>query len=1180
MILKASLKKHIISVLLFAVIIISLFGVLFSVSAESDIEIYRDEISAIQFGDIDEPRKFDKKGVTLLSNGSSDPLYERLVMGLGEVRKEISLEGISVTKDELNAVFTKVINTNPSFFYVAASYSYKALGENIVSVSPSYTASGDALDKMRKEYDTTVSEIVELIEPTWSELEKILFIHDYIVKNFSYDPLYPNNDKVVYDSYNFLKGRVGVCQAYTLLTIELASCVGIEATSVASNDMNHIWNAVKIDGAWYHLDVTHDDPLVSQNDRFDTVVYGNFLCSDEAIKKSGHYGWSSDLTFGSKYDNLIIKEDIASIKAGKANVDVINLGKDWYVLMKKEGDGPMGLILSRLDINKNEKTELIFIEAMWQPWDNPNSYYHEDVFAGLGSYHDSVVISTQNAIYAYNEKLSEPLKIFEHDGQNGYIYGLLTDGQNAVLRVMKDPKSASNAVLEAVDLSDIKFSLEIKYQNALGEAVSDTYTAKVGWGEKFSVTSPAVEGYIFSPEKISGIMPLGGYSTEVLYESFGKLTVNYVYENGEAAAESYVDADVSVGLKYSVASPVISGYLPDISLVEGVMTHEGVTVTVTYKKALYSVNVSFVYEDGTAAFDSVSLTDLDYLAPYSVEIPTLEGYITDVTEISGEISENLDITVTYSRKKAVISIEYKHLDGKLIDVYTETVPYGEEYKIISMSVAGHTPNVSEISGVADGEDKTFTVYYSANSYTLTVKYVYRDGSEAYGATVISDLVYMQPYKISSPVIGEYIPSLEAVEGNITENTEITVTYHKAKYKVSFVIDGNIFFEAELAYLSVIGLPEALPTKESTAQYEYTFTHWEGFKEGMTITDDITFTAVFDETVRTYTVVFKNHDGKILYVTDVNYGETARYKGTTPTHRHEEGKTCKFIGWDKSLNSIKENTEVTALFGQETSIYTVYFYDADGTLIDSQQVYHGQNATLPDAPAKEADSVYKYYFERWDGMYEKVTDDSTVTAVYRKEYIEYKIVFENYDGSVFKELTLHYGDKIALDKDPAKPDGDVTRYVFVSWGENFSEIVSGDARYSPVFREEYRFTYLPEDFVNAVERIEKATTLEERFEAIKTAYTIRADVYLGDEEMADTLEKLGRETEKYNLDVERLNVGFDNAVKNSASVSFGHGEMYFGMLALAFGSLMLTKKKSVKKADSKNSDSEKKGESEK
>ena len=58
--------------------------------------------------------------------------------------------------------------------------------------------------------------------------------------------------------------------------------LGLDNVKVITD--KHVWNAVKIDDKWYHIDLTWDDPVVLNGS--DTILYDYFLItSDELLKK-------------------------------------------------------------------------------------------------------------------------------------------------------------------------------------------------------------------------------------------------------------------------------------------------------------------------------------------------------------------------------------------------------------------------------------------------------------------------------------------------------------------------------------------------------------------------------------------------------------------------------------------------------------------------------------------------------------------------------------------------------------------------------------------------------------------------------------------------------------------------------------------------------------------------------
>ena len=111
------------------------------------------------------------------------------------------------------------------------------------------------------------------------------------------------------------------------------------------------------------------------------------------------------------------------------------------------------------------------------------------------------------------------------------------------------------------------------------------------------------------------------------------------------------------------------------------------------------------------------------------------------------------------------------------------------------------------------------------------------------------------------------------------------------------------------------IPPASPTKESTAQYSYSFKGWSLDREtvaevGTAGTSDLTYYALFEATLRYYTVRFLNSDGTVLQTTSVAYGETPVYAGGTPVDPNNEGD---FNGWVPDIVAVTGEADYTATY---------------------------------------------------------------------------------------------------------------------------------------------------------------------------------------------------------------------------------------------------------------------------
>ena len=118
---------------------------------------------------------------------------------------------------------------------------------------------------------------------------KLLYFHDYIVKNTRYDI----NGKNVSNAYAILKkgsDKRAVCDGYAQAFKILCDAAGIPNVLVAGQGKrtdgsteDHRWNYVQLNGKWYAVDTTWDDPVSS--DGKDYLMHTYFLKGSKTMQK-------------------------------------------------------------------------------------------------------------------------------------------------------------------------------------------------------------------------------------------------------------------------------------------------------------------------------------------------------------------------------------------------------------------------------------------------------------------------------------------------------------------------------------------------------------------------------------------------------------------------------------------------------------------------------------------------------------------------------------------------------------------------------------------------------------------------------------------------------------------------------------------------------------------------------
>ena len=210
---------------------------------------------------------------------------EYIIFALYERRETIEIERFNIKQSHLLPLFTEIIKDDPYLFFVGTSAGYvSAMDGKIISLYPNYTMSAEEYEVARCFCERQISSVLTLISELKSEVEIAQYIHDWLCLNFSYD------ESLLCDNmYLFLKEGEGTCQGYTYTYMAMLRAAGVECTFAASDSMSHIWNLVKIDGEWYHVDVTWDD----YPEAFASLEYDSFLESDESIRETAHSDWYS-----------------------------------------------------------------------------------------------------------------------------------------------------------------------------------------------------------------------------------------------------------------------------------------------------------------------------------------------------------------------------------------------------------------------------------------------------------------------------------------------------------------------------------------------------------------------------------------------------------------------------------------------------------------------------------------------------------------------------------------------------------------------------------------------------------------------------------------------------------------------------------------------------------------------
>ena len=233
---------------------------------------------------------------------------------------------------------------------------------------------------------------------------------------------------------------------------------------------------------------------------------------------------------------------------------------------------------------------------------------------------------------------------------------------------------------------------------------------------------------------------------------------------------------------------------------------------------------------------------------------------------------------------------------------------------------------------------------------------------------------------------------------------VTGTFSINKYKLTYIVDGEVYKSYDIEYGSTI-TPEEEPTKD-----DYTFSGWSEIPETMPA-HDVTVTGTFSINKYKLTYVV---DGVEYKSYDIEYGSTI-IPEEEPT---KEGYT--FSGWSEIPETMPaHDVIVTGTFSINKYKLT---YTVDGVEYKTYDIEYGTSITPIAEPIKEG-----YSFSGWSEIPATMpAHDVTVTGTFSIN--KYKLTYI-VDGIEYKSYDIEYGATITPEAEPTKEG-----YTFSGWSE--------------------------------------------------------------------------------------------------------------------------------------------------
>ena len=267
--------------------------------------------------------EYSKKIYNGLQNSKEKMKNGTYQVDFGEAFSDIlqNSNGQEQLKNYYQSAIMAFLYENPDVFYLEprkmylniSSTTYKGKTTYDVYINSgneaNYYIDGILSQQQLSEYIQTIESVKDYIvnNTTGTEYQKILKVHNYLVDTINYEDTISKNN--IHNIYGALVNRECVCEGYAKAFMYLLNSMGIDCVVVIGTGTNsenvtesHSWNYVKVDGIWYAVDVTWDDPIIinggklSDKNRYRYFLKGSTNFNQNHIES--HYFAENDQEFG------------------------------------------------------------------------------------------------------------------------------------------------------------------------------------------------------------------------------------------------------------------------------------------------------------------------------------------------------------------------------------------------------------------------------------------------------------------------------------------------------------------------------------------------------------------------------------------------------------------------------------------------------------------------------------------------------------------------------------------------------------------------------------------------------------------------------------------------------------------------------------------------------------------
>ncbi len=431
---------------------------------------------------------------TLASTYDSELLESRIVEGIQAFSTSIDVSDTGLTTTDIdNDVVQYVLNSHPELISITGGYYYYTSGDKVTKLIFSYNSSAkDDQTKLQEAIDEVDSK-VDISGMTDEEI--VLAYHEYLTSSvaYAYEAYLSGSlgGKHEYDMYGALVNHSAVCQGYAETMFYFLKKAGLPCAIASSKNINHAWNIVKLNGKWYHIDATWDDPVWDMPGR---SLHTYFLVSFDTMNKNtltNHTKDRTDMVVSAQWGDTYTSATDTTYESGKFwnGVEKAVFYRDGYWYSISEGSSTTAFNINKYRYSTNTNKVIYSGTAKWT---TPSGAYYPGVYSSIYLNGNNLYFTTPDSLNKIDitsanasptELLNIRTKYNSATGNNLYAFGeqygklvyFIADSPN-----IKKAADSSDSTKYIKNYDEYEYTLDICTSHVWddGEVVTEpTYTS-------------------------------------------------------------------------------------------------------------------------------------------------------------------------------------------------------------------------------------------------------------------------------------------------------------------------------------------------------------------------------------------------------------------------------------------------------------------------------------------------------------------------------------------------------------------------------------------------------------------------------------------------------------------------------------------------------------------------------